>query len=74
MFNNKNRFLDHLNELKKAFPKIEMEIKETLVDKRRKIPQTKIILHFFAGKCKHKNAFMFYEDAADGSNPAERMC
>jgi hypothetical protein len=47
-----------------------MEIKETLVDKRRKIPQTKIILHFFAGKCTSTNAFMLYEDATDGSNPA----
>jgi hypothetical protein len=67
-------FLCYINELKKSNPDIETEIKEALVDKRRKIPQTKIILHFFAGKSKSESAFMFYEDANDGSQPAKIMC
>jgi hypothetical protein len=47
-----------------------MVIKETLVDKQHNIPQTKIILHFYAGRCTSANAFMFYEDENDGSSPA----
>jgi hypothetical protein len=48
---NKNVFLTYINETKKRYSDVQMEIKEALVDKRRKIPQTKIILHYFAGKC-----------------------
>lgn len=52
-----------------------MEIKEALVDKRRKIPQTKIILHFFAGNCKTETAFMSYEsqDRSAQKSLAQKM-
>jgi hypothetical protein len=46
---NKNNYLEYLKLIQSQFPGSEISIKEALVDKRRKIPQTKILLHFFAG-------------------------
>jgi len=38
-----------------------MKVRTELCDKRRKIPQTKIVLSFFAGNCDRDNIFIGYK-------------
>lgn len=57
---NKNNYIEYLKLIKAQFPLFEMDFKESLVDKRRKIPQTKILLHFFAGTCEKDNLLISY--------------
>jgi hypothetical protein len=75
---NKNNYLEYLKLIQSQFPGSEISVKEALVDKRRKIPQTKILLHFFAGKCEKDNLLISYasyglEENEEGDTLASEM-
>ena len=42
-----------------------MDIKESLVDHRRKVPQSRIQLYYFAGQCTSRNIYMGYQQLED---------
>ncbi len=52
--------MNYLILLNDNLPEYKLEFKESLVDKRRKIPQTKILLHYFAGVCAKNNLLISY--------------
>ena len=57
----KEQFIKYLLVLRMSNPQMEINFNERLVDRRRKIPQTKIMLKYFAGKPEKDLVYLGYD-------------
>jgi nickel-dependent lactate racemase len=66
----KNKLVETVERIKKINQGIPVEINIRLVDYRKKVPKTKVFLHFFAGTVSSKNILFMSYESVGSNNPA----